>query len=135
MQKHEYFSRSHTAPCVQQYPDHFCNFTACGHFSSGMILANKSGERGSSKKKREKERNNTVFSPSPHWLLCEVPSFDINWVKHKGGREGGQQLDPTVNVTLVSPLHRCHRHFGGELLFLLLYLCAPLAKRIRGFHC
>lgn len=61
-----------------------------------------------------------MFSPLPHWLLCEVPSFDINWVKHEGGREGGQQLDPAVNVTLVSPLHRCHRRFEGEPIFFTL---------------
>lgn len=48
-----------------------------------------------------------VFSLAPHWPLCTEPSFDINWVKHEGGREGGQQLDPTVNVTLVSQLHQC----------------------------
>lgn len=48
-----------------------------------------------------------VISPSPHWLLCTEPSFDINWVKQEGGREGGQQLDPTVNVTLVGQLQPC----------------------------
>lgn len=46
-----------------------------------------------------------VFSSSPHWFLCTKPSFDINWVKQEGGREGGQQLDPTVNVTLVGQLY------------------------------
>lgn len=48
-----------------------------------------------------------MFSPAPHWLLCIEPSFDINWVKNEGGGEGGQQLDPTINVTLVSQLHQC----------------------------
>lgn len=65
-----------------------------------------------------------VFSPPPHWLLCTEPSFDINWVKHEGGREGRQQLDPTVNVTLVSQLHRCQSlAFGFISLFCL---CVPL---------
>lgn len=65
-----------------------------------------------------------VFSPAPHWLLCAEPSFDINWVKHEGGREGGQQLDPTVNVTLVSQLHRCQ---SLAFRFISLFcLCVPL---------
>ena len=59
------------------------------------------------KNKTNKKRNNMVFSPSPHWKLCTGPSFDINWVKQAGGREGGQQLDPAVNVTLVAQLHPC----------------------------
>lgn len=65
-----------------------------------------------------------VFSPAPHWLLCTGPSFDINWVKHEGGREGGQQLDPTVNVTLVSQLHRCQ---SLAFRFISLFCpCTPL---------
>lgn len=66
-----------------------------------------------------------VFSPSPHWLLCEEPSFDINWVKHEGGREGGQQLDPTVNVTLVSQLHRC-QSLSFQFIFFSLFIRAHL---------
>lgn len=65
-----------------------------------------------------------VFSPASHWLLCTEPSFDINWVKHEGGREGGQQLDPTVNVTLVSQLYRCQ---SVALRFISLFcLCNEL---------
>lgn len=86
-------------------------------------MAGKNRIRGFSKKKKRKD--NMVFSPSPHWLLCEEPSFDINWVKHEGGREGGQQLDPTVNVTLVSQLHRC-QSLSFQFIFFTFYPCTPL---------
>lgn len=68
-----------------------------------------------------------VFSPSPHWMLCTGPSFDINWVKQEGGREGGQQLDPAVNVTLVGQLHPCQP--------LLLCQSAPLSSVYTSHLC
>lgn len=70
-----------------------------------------------------------VFSPAAHWRLCSEPSFDINWVKHEGGREGGQQLDPTINVTLVTQLRQCQSlRFRFIFLFclcvLLIFKCS-----------
>lgn len=74
------------------------------------------------------EGGNMVFSPSPQWMLCTGPSFDINWVKQEGGREGGQQqLDPAVNVTLVGQLHPCQS--------LLLFHSPPLSSVYTSHLC
>lgn len=80
-------------------------------------------------KGKKKKKDNMVFSPSPHWMLCTGPSFDINWVKQEGGREGGQQLDPAVNVTLVGQLHPCQ----SLLLFQapLFHLFTPLISVVK----
>lgn len=108
------------------------------HFCDGHKIAGKNRMRGFSQKKKKK-KDSMVFSPARHWLLCTDPSFDINWVKHGGGREGGQQLDPTVNVTLVSQLHPCQ-----SLAFRFISLlcpCTPLISvmllrgTLRVVHC
>lgn len=100
-----------------------CNFINCSNFSFGIKWLTKVV------KGLLQKWDNMVFYPSPHWLLCEEPSFDINWVKHEGGREGGQQLDPTVNVTLVSPLHRCHRRFFFFHSFICTHLLSLLSQK------
>ena len=106
----------------------FYNIQICPVVCRGCKIARKNRLRASPKK--------VVFSPPLHWLLCTEPSFDINWVKHEGGREGGQQLDPTVNVTLVSQLHQC-QSLVFSIYFVLSsvhtsYLCVLLKMILWG---